>query len=136
MSKQELSFGDKKEVCKVVLHRLIQVSLAHLSPGPLWRSTSPKPISSSLPQSLDYSCHEWLRRKKMCPKHLCAKEVRAGAVMGTLSCQWEPSFELWPPPVSSCPALFSHGLTQSTRWSLSRGFRLGMQCGFRLLLKR
>lgn len=30
MTKQELSFSDKKEVCKVVLHRLIQVSLAHL----------------------------------------------------------------------------------------------------------
>ena len=26
MTKQELSFSDKKEVCKVVLHRLIQVS--------------------------------------------------------------------------------------------------------------
>ena len=30
MTKQELSFSDKKEVCKAVLHRLIQVSLAHL----------------------------------------------------------------------------------------------------------
>lgn len=28
MTKQELSFSDKKEVCKVVLHRLIQVSRA------------------------------------------------------------------------------------------------------------
>lgn len=30
MAKQELSLGDKKEVCKVVLHRLIQVRFAHL----------------------------------------------------------------------------------------------------------
>lgn len=28
MTQQELSLSDKKEVCKVVLHRLIQVSLA------------------------------------------------------------------------------------------------------------
>lgn len=30
MAKQELSFGDKKEVCKVVLHRLIQVRLPRI----------------------------------------------------------------------------------------------------------
>ena len=28
MTKQELSFSDKKEVCKVILHRLVQVSPA------------------------------------------------------------------------------------------------------------
>lgn len=58
MTKQELSFGDKKEVCKVVLHRLIQVRFAHLeSQAQTKKCVSQMYFSSSLPQSLDCDCH-------------------------------------------------------------------------------
>ena len=54
MIKQELSFSDKKEVCKVVLHRLIQVSLAQLLES--WALTQ-MPISQMcFPTHLSHDC--------------------------------------------------------------------------------
>lgn len=83
MTKQELLFGDKKEVCKVVLHRLIQVSPPH----PLESRALPEQLVSQMHFLIFASVSgpqlsRMPKKNGSVPQHLRAQEIRAGTLVG------------------------------------------------------
>lgn len=122
MTQQELSLSDKKEVCKVALHRLIQVGLVCWDLGLFPAACLP-----------NLSLHVLVRRQQPCP--LWQDPLTAGISLRDLN----PEFHRHPPASFSYDPIPSSMHLGHRTWSdevLTKQRGHVAQHGLRLLLRQ